>query len=133
MTDLSNFEDLEREAIDWVATPGFRFFAPAGTEAPVAGVRDGRFTDTWPLAWLPLHETLPGTPLLRLTSFQRVTGAEAMQVNGRSQTWIDIDIPPGSIAVMIGWESGRSDLRVVGQSVMEMSYFDAFAKIAYAR
>jgi hypothetical protein len=133
MTDLTNLEDLEPEAIELVATPGFRFYAPAGTDAPIASVKAGRFVDTWPMSWLPLQETIPGTPMLRLTSYQRATGDDSLSVHGRSQTWGDIYIPPGSVALMLGWESGRSDVRIVGQGVIEQSWLDSLTRAMYAR
>lgn len=134
MSDFTKWEELEREAIEKMASPGFRFFAHAATDAPIAKVEGGRFVDTWPMAWLPLSEVPPGTALLRLTSFQAATGgSHLLHVVGRTQAWTKIRIPAGSVAIMLGWESGRSDVRIVGQGVIEMAYFDSLTKALYGR
>lgn len=86
---MSKWDELEREAIEKVATPGFRFYAPAGTDAPIAKVEGGRFVDTWPMSWLPLNEVLPGTPLLRLTSFQTATGGKPSTQRGWPRAVMD--------------------------------------------
>lgn len=131
MSDLSK---LEPEAIEMVATPGYRFFAPAvEVPAPIARVEGGRFVDTWPMAWLPLNEMLPGTPMLRLTSYQKVVGDAGLLALTRTQDWTGIDIPVSSVAFMLGWESGRSDLRIVGQGVVAQSWLDELTRAMYAR
>jgi len=133
MAQTSNWDQLEQQAIDEVAGIGFRFFAPAGTDAPIATVSDRSFSDTWPMAWLPLNEPLLNTPMQRLVSYQRVTGSEGLDAVGRTQDWLAIDIPPGSMAVMLGWESVRSDVRIVGQGAIDVAYFDSLTKAMYAR
>jgi hypothetical protein len=129
---VSDLSKLEPEAIELVATPGYRFFAPAGTPAPTARVEGGRFVDTWPMAWLPLNE-LQRTPMLRLTSYQKATGDTALLSLSRTSEWAGIDIPAGSIGFMLGWESGSSDLRVVGQGVIAQSWLDELTRAMYAR
>jgi hypothetical protein len=133
MAETSNWDELEQQAINSVAGIGFRFFAPAGTDAPLATVRDGSFSDTWPMAWLPLNEPLVNTPMQRLVSYQRVTGAEGLSAVGRTQDWLSIDIPPGSVAIMLGWESVHSEVRIISQGAIDTAYFDSLTRAMYAR
>jgi hypothetical protein len=133
MTNDSNWDELQRQAFGEVENVGFRFIAPAGTAVPIATVNGGSFVDTWPMAWLSLGEPLFNTPMQRLVSYQRAMGDAVLNEVGRTQDWLAVDIPGGSIAIMLGWESVASDLRIVSQGAIDTAYFDSLTREMYAR
>lgn len=56
--------------------PGFLFIAPLATAEPTNTVAGGVFTDTWPVAWLPLGATSEGSDFVNSTEVETVTVAE---------------------------------------------------------
>ena len=56
--------------------PGFLWIAPLGTAEPTPVVTASKFTDTIPVAWLPLGATTEGTTLSYSTSVEPVNVAE---------------------------------------------------------
>lgn len=56
--------------------PGFLFWAPIGTTEPAATAAGGVFTDTWPVAWLPLGATTEGSKFGYQSSMEGISVAE---------------------------------------------------------
>lgn len=56
--------------------PGFLFGAPIGSTLPTNTVAGGVFTDSWPVAWLPLGATAEGSTLGYQTTVEPISVAE---------------------------------------------------------
>jgi hypothetical protein len=56
--------------------PGFLFWAPLGTAEPTHAATASKFSDTWPIAWLPLGATVEGSTLSYETSVEPMSVAE---------------------------------------------------------
>lgn len=56
--------------------PGYLFIAPLLTALPTNTVAGSKFTDAWPVAWLPLGATEDGSTFAYQTSVEAVTVAE---------------------------------------------------------
>lgn len=56
--------------------PGYLWIAPIGTAEPTAAVTAGKFSDTIPVAWLPLGATVEGTTFAYNTTVEPVMVAE---------------------------------------------------------
>ncbi len=58
--------------------PGFLYWAPAGTALPTGVSTASAFSDTWPVAWIPLGMTEGGTDIDITTTFSPITAAETI-------------------------------------------------------
>lgn len=58
--------------------PGFLYWAPLGSALPTGTVVGSVFTDTWPVAWIPLGMTESGTDIDITTTVQPVYAAEVI-------------------------------------------------------
>lgn len=119
-----------------LSTPGYKFWAPAGTEAPAAvvSVTHSVFAMSWPMSWIPVEPESEDEGILHLMCFQRVTGVEAHTLVGQTAAaWTDLDIPDGMIAAMIGWESDDNKTRIIAQSAIYPDALQFAAKARYAR
>lgn len=56
--------------------PGYLFWAPLGTANPTNTVAGSKFTDSWPVAWIPLGATENGSQLSYSSTVEAVTVAE---------------------------------------------------------
>jgi hypothetical protein len=56
--------------------PGFLYWAPIGSATPTNTVANSAYTDTWPVAWIPLGGTDTGTDFTYTSTVQPVTIAE---------------------------------------------------------
>lgn len=56
--------------------PGFLFWAPAGSAVPAMTVVGSKFTDVWPVAWIPLGGTKDGSKLKYSTKLEAISVAE---------------------------------------------------------
>jgi len=56
--------------------PGFLFWAPLGSSLPTFTVTGSKFTDTWPVAWIPLGATKEGSKLTYSTKLEAISVAE---------------------------------------------------------
>jgi len=56
--------------------PGYLFIAPLGSTEPTNTVAGSVFTDSWPVAWLPLGATEDGTELTYGNTVEAITVAE---------------------------------------------------------
>ncbi|MFC9973541.1 hypothetical protein ACFVH6_21870 [Spirillospora sp. NPDC127200] len=66
-------------AIDGLALgPGWLYWAPLGSSAPTNTVVGSRFTDTWPVAWLPIGATDEGSEWTYETDTDDVEIAESL-------------------------------------------------------
>jgi hypothetical protein len=63
-------------AINLLQEPGFLYWAPLGSTTPTNTVASSAYTDTWPVAWVPLGATDSGTDFTYTTTVQPVTVAE---------------------------------------------------------
>lgn len=59
-----------------LTNPGYLFIAPLGSSAPTNTVAGSVFTDSWPVAWLPLGATADGSTFSYQTTVTPVTVAE---------------------------------------------------------
>lgn len=58
--------------------PGFLYWAPLGSTVPTHTVVGGVFTDTWPVAWIPLGMTDSGSDWSYSTTVAAVESAESL-------------------------------------------------------
>lgn len=56
--------------------PGFLFWAPLGSTLPAMTVVGSKFTDVWPVAWIPLGATKDGSVLKYSTKVEAISVAE---------------------------------------------------------
>lgn len=56
--------------------PGFLFAAPLASTEPTNTVAGGKFTDSWPVAWVPLGATTEGSTFTYSTSVEAISVAE---------------------------------------------------------
>lgn len=56
--------------------PGYLFIAPLATAEPTNSVTGSKFTDTWPVAWLPLGATEDGSTFSYQTNVEAINVAE---------------------------------------------------------
>lgn len=56
--------------------PGYLFIAPLGSAVPTNTVAGSVFTDTWPVAWLPLGATTEGSDFRYQTTVEAIRVAE---------------------------------------------------------
>lgn len=59
-----------------LSDPGFLFWAPLGSTLPTNTAVAGKFTDSWPVAWLPLGATVEGSTLSYEVSTEAMRVAE---------------------------------------------------------
>ena len=59
-----------------LSDPGYLWLAPLGTAEPTPTIAGGVFTDTLPVAWIPLGATVEGTTLSYSTSVEAIRVAE---------------------------------------------------------
>jgi hypothetical protein len=58
--------------------PGFLYWAPVGSTLPTGTVVGSVFTDTWPVAWIPLGMTDSGTKFSPNLTVNPITAAESI-------------------------------------------------------
>ena len=58
--------------------PGFLYWAPIGSTLPTAVSTASCFSDTWPVAWIPLGMTESGTEFDITTTVSPITAAETI-------------------------------------------------------
>jgi hypothetical protein len=63
-------------AIKLLQEPGFLYWAPLGSTVPTNTAAASAYTDTWPVAWVPLGATDSGTDFTYTTTVQPVMVAE---------------------------------------------------------
>lgn len=59
--------------------PGYLYFAPLGTALPTPTVVGSVFTDTWPIAWIPLGMTESGTDIDVTMTTSPIVAAEQIE------------------------------------------------------
>lgn len=59
--------------------PGFLYWAPMGSTLPTGVSTASAFTDTWPVAWVPLGMTESGTDIDITMTTSPITGAEVIE------------------------------------------------------
>jgi len=100
---------MEWDPLPFTRQPGMLYVSPLESPLPDNTVRDGRFAVSWPLAWLQVGGTDPGTCLaVSVLNDHRWTfgGLAGVQLGGLL----------GSLlrpAFMLGWESEDAKDRLV--------------------
>lgn len=59
--------------------PGFLYYAPLGTALPTGTVAGSVFSDTWPVAWVPIGATEEGHNFTWTTSTEPIEAAEFLE------------------------------------------------------